>query len=52
MTEAEPLQRRAASARSGKWFVFIAVFIDMIGIGIAFPVLPILVGNYTKPTGR
>jgi DHA1 family tetracycline resistance protein-like MFS transporter len=50
MTEAEPSLRRAAPARSGKWFVFIAVFIDMIGIGIAFPVLPILVGNYTTST--
>ena len=50
MTEAEPHQRRAAPSRSGKWFVFIAVFIDMIGIGIAFPVLPILVGNYTTST--
>src|SRR6266481_5032259 len=50
MTEAEPHQRRAAPSRSGKWFVFIAVFIDMIGIGMAFPVLPILVGNYTTST--
>jgi DHA1 family tetracycline resistance protein-like MFS transporter len=38
------------SARSGKWFVFVAVFIDMVGIGIAFPVLPILVGEYTTNT--
>src|SRR5258705_2623726 len=48
MNEAEPLSRRAAPLRSGKWFVFIAVFIDMVGIGIAFPVLPILVGQYTN----
>ena len=27
--------------------MFVAVFIDMVGIGIAFPVLPILVGDYT-----
>ena len=47
MTHAEPGLPRAARLRSGKWFVFIAVFIDMVGIGIAFPVLPILVGNYT-----
>jgi DHA1 family tetracycline resistance protein-like MFS transporter len=33
--------------RSGKWFVFVAVFLDMVGIGIAIPVLPILVGDYT-----
>ncbi len=50
MTATEPHQRLAAPARSGKWFVFIAVFIDMIGIGMAFPVLPILVGNYTTST--
>ena len=47
MTHAEPVMPRAAQLRSGKWFVFIAVFIDMVGIGIAFPVLPILVGDYT-----
>ena len=47
MTHAEPGMPRAAQLRSGKWFVFVAVFIDMIGIGIAFPVLPILVGEYT-----
>lgn len=34
---------RAASI----WFVLIAVFIDMVGIGIAIPVLPILIGAYT-----
>ena len=38
---------RAAHSSSGKWFVFVAVFIDMVGIGIASPVLPILVGEYT-----
>ena len=47
MTHAEPAMSRAAHSSSGKWFVFIAVFIDMVGIGIAFPVLPILVGEYT-----
>jgi MFS transporter, DHA1 family, tetracycline resistance protein len=36
-----------ARLRSGKWFVFVAVFLDMVGIGMAFPVLPILVGEYT-----
>src|SRR4051812_28457027 len=38
------------AVRSGKWFIFIAVFIDMVGIGIAFPVLPLLVGEYTTNT--
>jgi DHA1 family tetracycline resistance protein-like MFS transporter len=46
MTHAQPAMSRAAHLRSGKWFVFVAVFIDMVGIGIAFPVLPILVGEY------
>ncbi len=36
-------------ARKGSvWFVLIAVFIDMVGIGIAIPVLPILIGTYTQ----
>ena len=47
MSHAEPGMPSAARLRSGKWFVFVAVFIDMVGIGIAFPVLPILVGEYT-----
>lgn len=47
MTHAEPAMSRAAHSSSGKWFVFVAVFIDMVGIGIAIPVLPILVGEYT-----
>jgi DHA1 family tetracycline resistance protein-like MFS transporter len=47
MTHAHPAISSAAQLRSGKWFVFVAVFIDMVGIGIAFPVLPILVGDYT-----
>src|SRR5579871_2262532 len=40
---------QADSPRSGAsvWFVLIAVFIDMVGIGIAIPVLPILIGAYT-----
>src|SRR5438105_9205464 len=37
----------ASPARSSVWFVLIAVFIDMVGIGIAIPVLPILIGAYT-----
>lgn len=47
MTRAIPHVPRGARLRSGKWFVFGAVFLDMVGIGIAFPVLPILVGEYT-----
>jgi len=47
MTQAHPAVSPAAQLRVGKWFVFVAVFIDMIGIGMAFPVLPILVGEYT-----
>jgi DHA1 family tetracycline resistance protein-like MFS transporter len=40
---------QTASPRSGAnvWFVLVAVFIDMVGIGIAIPVLPILIGAYT-----
>jgi DHA1 family tetracycline resistance protein-like MFS transporter len=33
--------------RRAEWFVLGAVFLDMIGIGIAFPTLPPLVGEYT-----
>jgi MFS transporter, DHA1 family, tetracycline resistance protein len=40
--------RTMSSARGSVWFVFIAVFIDMVGVGIAFPVLPVLVGAYTS----
>ncbi len=31
----------------GKWFVLSVVFLDMVGIGIAFPVVPILLGDFT-----
>ena len=48
MNEAKPPSHRAVPVQSGKWFVFVAVFLDMIGIGMAFPVLPILVGQYTN----
>ena len=40
--------RTTIPARSGVWFVLIAVFIDMVGVGIAIPVLPVLVGAYTS----
>ena len=33
--------------RGNIWFVLVAVFIDMVGIGIAIPVLPVLIGAYT-----
>jgi len=37
-----------APRKSSVWFVLVAVFIDMVGIGIAIPVLPVLVGDYTQ----
>ena len=43
MSSSETSPRSAASV----WFVLVAVFIDMVGIGIAIPVLPILIGAYT-----
>ena len=33
--------------RAGMPFILVVVFIDVLGIGIAIPVLPILVGEYT-----
>ncbi|MEY4879882.1 MAG: hypothetical protein RJB62_1351 [Pseudomonadota bacterium] len=36
-----------AGQKRGKWFVLSVVFFDMVGIGIAFPVVPILLGEYT-----
>jgi len=47
MTSAEPVVPKSAR-RNGGWFVLIAVFVDMVGIGIAYPVLPILVGDYVS----
>lgn len=38
----------APAAKSSVWFVLIAVFIDMVGVGIAIPVLPVLIGEYTE----
>src|SRR5438105_5167561 len=46
MSDGKPSTAKAARAAS-VWFVLIAVFIDMVGIGIAIPVLPILIGAYT-----
>ena len=40
--------RTMSPARGSVWFVLIAVFIDMVGVGIAIPVLPVLVGAYTS----
>jgi len=40
--------RASVAARGSIWFVLVAVFIDMVGIGIAIPVLPMLVGAYTS----
>ena len=48
MNDTSGSARTIAPARGGVWFVLIAVFIDMVGIGIAIPVLPVLVGAYTS----
>jgi len=47
MNDAPNPARALSPARGSVWFVLIAVFIDMVGIGIAIPVLPVLVGAYT-----
>ena len=36
-----------AGHRAGMRFIVVVVFIDVVGIGIALPVLPLLVGEYT-----
>ena len=38
---------RVAQRRAALPFVLVVVFIDVLGIGIALPVLPMLVGEYT-----
>jgi MFS transporter, DHA1 family, tetracycline resistance protein len=43
VSEAAPARRRRASMP----FILVVVFIDVLGIGIALPVLPMLVGEYT-----
>ena len=48
MTELQSSADRPAQAHGNVWFVLIAVFIDMVGIGIAIPVLPKLIGAYTE----
>src|SRR5882724_5281009 len=48
MNDAPKPARALSPARGSVWFVLIAVFIDMVGIGIAIPVLPVLVGAYTS----
>src|SRR5712672_236402 len=48
MNDAPNPARTLSPARGSVWFVLIAVFIDMVGIGIAIPVLPVLVGAYTS----
>jgi DHA1 family tetracycline resistance protein-like MFS transporter len=37
----------AEARRAGLAFIFVVVFIDVLGIGIALPVLPLLVGEFT-----
>ncbi|HTS22369.1 MAG TPA: MFS transporter [Casimicrobiaceae bacterium] len=41
---AEPARR---GRRAAMPFIFVVVFIDVLGIGIALPVLPLLVGEFT-----
>src|SRR6266481_5256361 len=48
MNDAPNPARALSPARGSVWFVLVAVFIDMVGIGIAIPVLPVLVGEYTQ----
>jgi DHA1 family tetracycline resistance protein-like MFS transporter len=36
-----------AGRRAGLPFIFVVVFIDVLGIGVALPVLPLLVGEFT-----
>ncbi len=43
MSEGDRVGRR----RAGMPFILVVVFIDVLGIGIALPVLPMLVGEYT-----
>src|SRR5262245_25895742 len=52
MNKPETAAIPTAPAHSGSvWFVLVAVFIDMVGIGIAIPVLPVLIGGYTDSRG-
>ena len=37
----------AAGRRAALPFILIVVFIDVLGIGLAMPVLPMLIGDYT-----
>ena len=46
MTELQSSADRPAQAHGNVWFVLIAVFIDMVGIGIAIPVLPKLIVEF------
>jgi DHA1 family tetracycline resistance protein-like MFS transporter len=38
----------ATGRRAALPFIFIVVFIDVLGIGLAMPVLPMLIGDYTS----
>ena len=43
----EPSSSAAAPARAGNLnFILVCVFIDMLGIGLVVPVLPILIGDF------
>jgi DHA1 family tetracycline resistance protein-like MFS transporter len=42
-----PLQQSQAARPAALPFILVSVFIDVVGIGIALPVLPMLVGEFT-----
>ena len=43
----------AASGRPAALpFILVVVFFDVLGIGLAMPVLPMLIGDYTAKIGR
>ncbi len=48
MTEAAALNPAHAGRKSNLNFVLVCVFIDMLGIGLAAPVLPLLIGDFVK----
>ena len=37
----------ATGSRAGLRFVLVLVFLDVLGIGLALPILPVLVGEFT-----
>ncbi|HJW84700.1 MAG TPA: MFS transporter [Anaerolineae bacterium] len=45
MTTPKPLQRLLAAARSPRFPIFMIVFVDVLGLGITLPVLPLFAQN-------